>query len=224
MALSEFPEGHSAAILSINERKIECKLLGVAKEKVRGVAIICHPHPLFGGTMNNKVVHTLARAFEAKDISVLRFNFRGVGRSDGEHAGGMGELADLRGLIAWVESRLPGLPVYLAGFSFGAFVVASYAAEAQRSPASLVRLFLVAPPVHHYNMDKIKSVCCPVTVIFGLEDEVVPAEQMLAWSDRLAEGTSVHTMAAATHFFHGHLTALKKLLVDELALNEVESM
>lgn len=219
MTLSVFPEGHSSAVLDINGQKIECRLSGVGRRNMQGVAVVCHPHPLFGGTMDNKVVHTLARAFESEGVSVLRFNFRGVGLSEGKHAGGVGELADLTGLIAWLEVQFPGVPVYLAGFSFGAFVAAFYAAGESHSPVNLARLFLVAPPVHHFDMDKISSSCCPVTVIMGLEDEIVPAEKVLEWSDRLAGNVPVrvHEVPAATHFFHGKLTVLKQLVIDDMA-------
>ncbi|MBV1874421.1 MAG: alpha/beta fold hydrolase [Gammaproteobacteria bacterium] len=219
MTLSVFPEGVSSAVLDINGQKIECRLFGVERRKMQGVAVVCHPHPLFGGTMDNKVAHTLARAFESEGVSVLRFNFRGVGLSEGKHADGVGELADLAGLIAWLEAQFPGVPVYLAGFSFGAFVAAFYAADESLSSVNLARLFLVAPPVHHFDMSKINKFCCPVTVIMGLEDEIVPAEKVFEWSDRLTGDVParVHKVPAATHFFHGKLTVLKQLVIDDIA-------
>ena len=88
----------------------------------RAVAVCCHPHPLFGGTMTNKVIHTVARSFVASNAITIRFNFRGVGLSEGTHAGGDGETEDVIGLAAWARNRWPGLPLWLAGFSFGAWV------------------------------------------------------------------------------------------------------
>ncbi|MBL4606478.1 MAG: hypothetical protein JKY01_01440 [Pseudomonadales bacterium] len=114
-----FPVGDERLLLHVGGRDVECSTFGLPADQVKGIAVICHPHPLFGGAMDNKVVHTLWRAFKSVGINALRFNFRGVGGSDGEHDNGVGETEDLAGIIAWLAAQFPGKPIYLAGFPLG---------------------------------------------------------------------------------------------------------
>src|SRR5690606_29183008 len=129
------------------------------------IAIVCHPHPLFGGTMDNKVVTTLCRACRDAGGAVLRFNFRGVGASQGAYSDGIGECEDLLAAESWLSQRYPGLPLWLAGFSFGSFVAVRGARILADNNRPARHLFLVAPPVHHYDFAAIDRVDCPVTVV-----------------------------------------------------------
>ena len=212
------PVGDARLMLPFGGRKVECATFSMPTQEMRALAVICHPHPLFGGAMDNKVVHTLWRTFKSEGINVLRFNFRGVGESEGQHDGGEGETDDLAAIIGWLAKCYPDKPVYLAGFSFGAYVAAAYAARESRNP--LARLFLVAPPVHHFNMEAVRRLDVPTSIIMGQKDELVPAEQVQLWTKRLSESAlaRLHLLPDATHFFHGQLSSLKELVVADLAL------
>lgn len=168
-------------------------------------AVVCHPHPLHGGTMDNKVVTTLARACRDAGWPVLRFNFRGVGGSQGQHDNGRGEVDDLLAALDWLQVQ--GVrAVWLGGFSFGAWVCA--AAQA-RWPAGLAlrQLVLVAPPVHY---DGFAAVRLPAgsRVLLGDADEVVDPAAMAAWA-RAQAGVQLVVFSGVSHFFHGQLTVLK---------------
>ena len=212
------PVGDARFVLSLGGRDVECATFGLPVEEVQGLAVICHPHPLFGGAMDNKVVHTLWRTFKSAGINALRFNFRGVGGSDGDHDNGVGETDDLAEIISWISERYPGKPLYLAGFSFGAFVAAAYAAREACHP--LAHLFLIAPPVHHFNMADIRRLSTPVSIIMGEQDELVPVENVRQWEKSLSVpvATRLHYLPDATHFFHGHLNHLKELVIADLKL------
>ena len=144
--------------------------------------------------------------------------FRGVGRSDGEYDEGKGEVEDLAEIINWLTVICPQKPIYLAGFSFGAFVAAAYAAQEHRLP--LEHLILVAPPVHHFNMEVIQHFNVPVSIIMGGEDELVSVSQVRSWAEALSTPSPLefHLLPDATHFFHGHLGDLKELVLADLKL------
>jgi len=218
MVTEDFPLGDKRLVLSLSGQDVECATFGFPADEVKGVAVICHPHPLFGGTMDNKVVHTLWRAFKSAGINALRFNFRGVGQSEGVHDNGKGEIDDLEEITNWLVSAFPGKPVYLAGFSFGAFVAAAYVARENHLP--LAHLILVAPPVHHFNMEAIRCLDVPVSIIMGEKDELVPVVKVRDWADALSTPGSLqlHFLPDATHFFHGHLGKLKELVFEDLEL------
>ncbi len=175
------------------------------------MAIVCHPHPLFGGTMNNKVVTTLCRACRDASGAVLRFNFRGVGASQGAYSDGIGECEDLLAAESWLSQRYPGLPLWLAGFSFGSFVAARGARILADNNRPVQHLFLVAPPVHHYDFVSIDRVDCPVTVVQSEDDEVVPAEQVFAWQQQTPLAPDLIRFSDAGHFFHGRLIQLAEV-------------
>jgi len=170
-------------------------------------ALVCHPHPLYGGTMDNKVVYTLARAFNDLGMPALRFNFRGVGESDGAFAGGEGETQDALAAWDWIDAEWAPRDLYLAGFSFGAMVALRVAAE--RTPACLVT---VAPPVHDLPADY-PGPGCPWLLVQGEADDVVGARAVLDRLTRLAAPPRVETFAGVGHFFHGHLPQLRERLV-----------
>jgi alpha/beta superfamily hydrolase len=165
-------------------------------------AVICHPHPLQQGTMTNKVVTTLARAFARLGADAVRFNFRGVGGSAGRYADGIGERDDALAVVSFCRARWPGRPVYLGGFSFGAAVAAAIAARVE--PAGLVT---VAPPVDRLSADFVVP-ACPWLLIHGEADDVVPAAPVLEWAAALPRPPKVVLLPGVGHFFHGRLAAL----------------
>lgn len=187
--------------------------LEAPREAPRGLALICHPHPLYGGTMDNKVVYTLARAALAQGWVALRFQFRGVGASEGEHDGGRGELRDTEFLLAELEALYPGLPAVLMGFSFGAYVALSCAARRQE----LAGLLTIAPPLSYAGDAAAPTPSCPWRVIHGDADEVVSCEDTRQRAEALERPPDWQTLAGAGHFFHGRLPELRSLTEDWLA-------
>jgi len=169
------------------------------------VAVICHPHPVYGGSMSNKVVHILAAGFRELGAHTVRFNFRGVGRSAGEFDNGIGETDDLLAVVAWAQARFPDSPLWLAGFSFGAWIALKAAAQLQPE-----RLLLVAPPVDMYDFGVIPEVSVPWMVIQGGEDEVVSAEAVAKWVTQRQPAPRFVSLDSASHFFHGQLNILKE--------------
>ncbi|HET8699883.1 MAG TPA: alpha/beta fold hydrolase [Gammaproteobacteria bacterium] len=168
------------------------------------VAVLCHPHPLQQGTMHNKVVTTLARAFARLGAIAVRFNFRGVGASTGVHDNGVGERGDALAAVAWARQRWPGVPLYLGGFSFGAAVALNVAAVAE--PRGLVT---VAPPVERLAQD-FTPPRCRWLLVRGTADDVVPAEPVLTWARALPAPPELAVLDGVGHFFHGQLRALEE--------------
>jgi alpha/beta superfamily hydrolase len=166
-------------------------------------AVVCHPHPLFGGTLTNKVVHTLARTFNDAGMPALRFNFRGVGASAGTHDEGRGEVQDALSVVRYGRERWPRAQLWLAGFSFGAAVAVRASREAQ--PAGLVA---VAPAVDRIDIGAVTPEC-PWLVLLGDADDVVPPARMLEWAQGLRPQPTVQVMAGAGHYFHGRLPDLR---------------
>jgi alpha/beta superfamily hydrolase len=173
-----------------------------AVDAPRSIAVVCHPHPLQQGTMHNKVVTTLARTFAREGAAAVRFNFRGVGTSTGSYAEGIGERADARAAIAWSRDRWPGLPLFLAGFSFGAAVALSVAAEV--APQGVIA---VAPPIERLPEEFVPP-ACPWLVIHGRADEVVPVEPVIRWAQRQVRPPVLVLPDGVGHFFHGRLALL----------------
>ncbi|HWV15611.1 MAG TPA: CocE/NonD family hydrolase [Cellvibrio sp.] len=180
------------------------------------LAIVCHPHPQQGGTMDNKVVTTLMRTYRDLGVHVLRFNFRGVGDSQGEFANGVGELDDALAVIAWARQSLPECSLLLAGFSFGS----SIAARASYNVDNLIHLTLVAPPVERYSYDREGAFNAPLCVIQGDQDERVIASGVYAWVAALKSPSQLIRYADAGHFFHGLLSRVKTDLTETL-LNQI---
>jgi uncharacterized protein len=171
----------------------------------RGVAVVCHPHPQQGGTMDNKVVQTLARAFLQLGYRTVRFNFRGVAASEGAWDEGQGEIDDALAVIA--AHRDPALPLVLAGFSFGGYV-ASQAAARLPDDAKAERLVLVGPST---QKQKVAPVPEETLVIHGESDEIVPLSATLDWAR--PQSLPVVVIPGVGHFFHGQLALLKNLVV-----------
>lgn len=182
---------------------IELLVNGV--EKPRALALICHPHPLHGGNLDNKVVFTLARACRDSGVVAVRFNFRGVGRSEGVHDNGLGELEDAHILLSYMRLGLPDLPIIIGGFSFGAAIAAQLA-----KITSCSCLLLSAPPVPHYGLDRISAVNAPVLLLQCDDDEVTDSAAVYCWFERLvAPQKTLQHWPQGGHFFHGMLPELK---------------
>jgi alpha/beta superfamily hydrolase len=172
--------------------------------------VVCHPHPVYGGTMRNKVVYWMARTFEAMGYSVLRFNFRGVEKSEGAWDNAVGEVDDVAAMIDWLAEHHPNCPLYLAGFSFGTYA----GLKAARHDKRISKMLAVAPAVNLWSFDFLLAETRPITIIQGTEDEIVPFAQSKAFTEKLkASGTPVQwfEVQGAGHFFPQHMDALQKL-------------
>jgi alpha/beta superfamily hydrolase len=169
----------------------------------RGLALVCHPHPLQGGTLDNKVAHTLAKTFLAMGYVATRFNFRGVGRSAGVFDEGIGETDDALAVLRHVKSRFgEALPVALAGFSFGSFVQTRVAAQV--TPEGLV---LVGPAVNRFPLQHVPA---ETIVVHGEEDDVVPLADVFAWAR--PQELPIVVFPGCGHFFHGRLLQLARVV------------
>ena len=182
------------------------------------VAVCCHPHPLYGGTMQNKVVHTLARAAQDQRVSSLRFNFRGVGASAGTHDDGAGESDDAAAVADWARARLGATRLWSLGFSFGGFV--AYRLATSRNAAALVT---VAPPVRRFDFTTLAVPGCPWLVAQGDKDELVDHEAVLSWTRSVNPPPLVRILPGAEHFFHGRLTLLRSVVGEWLAARIAEN-
>lgn len=176
-----------------------------------GTAVICHPHPLQGGTMHNKVVTIIERALRELGLATVRFNFRGVGASEGSYDEGNGESDDLAAIVGWVREVRPDDAIWLAGFSFGSYVALR---NAQRLDAAA--LVTVAPPVGRWDFSQITLPACPWLVVQGEEDEVVDPAAVFDWIASLAEPPQLVRMPETGHFFHRRLMDLRGLLKNAL--------
>jgi alpha/beta superfamily hydrolase len=174
-----------------------------------GAAVVCHPHPQYGGTMHNKVVHTLARSFVRLGYATLRFNFRGTGGSDGEYDKGVGELDDARAALHWVRAEFAAGPLWLAGFSFGA-AIALRAAIVEPVDG----LITVAPAVSRFASGLEQQPQCPWLVVQGDADELVDIEETISWFNELKPGPELTVVAGAEHFFHGRLIDLRTIVTE----------
>lgn len=167
------------------------------------LALICHPHPVHGGTMDNKVVQTLAKAFLELGYATMRFNFRGVGNSVGSFDEGIGETEDAAAALAWARAQVsPSLPLIGAGFSFGCFVQSRLLPRSQ--PQQLV---LVGPAVSRFQLAEVPK---DTLVVHGEEDDVVPLDAVMTWAR--PQGLPVTVFPGTGHFFHGRLTELKAVV------------
>lgn len=179
----------------------------------KGIALVGHPHPLFGGANSNKVAQTLARTLVQLGYAALRPNFRGVGKSQGSHDEGRGEAEDMLAVLDYARERLGDLPVVLAGFSFGAYVqakVAARLAEAGRPAQRLVLVGTAAGHVEGARRYETSAVAPDTIVIHGSRDETVPLENVLAWAEPM--DLPVVVVAGADHFFHRRLHLIKDII------------
>lgn len=173
------------------------------------IVIICHPHPLYGGSLKNKVVHILAETFNAMGMLSVSFNFRGVGKSTGHFDHGRGETDDLLAVVAFFRARHPQAPLWLAGFSFGAYVALRGHRQAQAE-----RLLLVAPPVSMFDFSTAPEVEIPWMVIQGGQDAIIEPAAVARWVAARPRRPDYQWMADADHFFHGRLNRLREVVVN----------
>ncbi|MBV8124676.1 MAG: alpha/beta fold hydrolase [Burkholderiaceae bacterium] len=189
--------------------QLECAIDAPASaadgQAVRGVAVICHPNPTQGGTLDNKVVQTLARALVQLGYRTVRFNFRGIGRSEGAWDEGRGEVDDCLAVVHGF--RVEGLPLVLAGFSFGGFV-ASRAAQQLPAEQAAERLLLVGPATSRFDTAPVPA---DTVVIHGEVDDVVPLSAVLDWAR--PQSLPVTVVPGVGHFFHGQLPLLKNIVL-----------
>ncbi len=187
-----------------------------APETVRGIALVCHPHPLYGGANTNKVAHTLARSYRDLGYVAIRPNFRGVGKSEGEHDHGEGETEDMLSVLAWAQSRWGGMPLALGGFSFGGFVQTRVANRLGEGIAPPRQLILVGTATgsstdgaRHYDTPPLPKTI-PTLVIHGENDETVALENVLEWAR--PQDLPVTVVPGADHFFHGKLHVIREII------------
>jgi uncharacterized protein len=199
--LIEGPAGHIEAIMSIPEQPV-----------AQQVAVVCHPHPLHGGAMTNKVAHTLSKSLTSSGIINLRFNFRGVGRSQCTHDNGVGESEDLQFLAKLMTSSFNRTQLLLAGFSFGAWISIGVAKS-----VNCQHLISIAPPVKRFDFSQFEHPSCPWLIVMGEQDEVVEPEAVFEWVDELKPKPELWRYPDTTHFFHGKLVLLRDQLEAYLA-------
>ncbi len=173
------------------------------------LAVICHPHSLYGGSLTSKIVHQLARTFLEQGAICVRFNFRGVGESDGVFDNGQGEQADLLAVVDWARQNWPQPELWLGGFSFGGFVAIQAAASLQPK-----RLVTVAPAVSFFPTADTDLSGTDWLLVQGDDDEVVPADTVVRWAESLPSQPKLTIVEGASHFFHGRLNDLKQVILD----------
>lgn len=212
-----FPETNTALLLPGSAGNIEAMLEFPAQfHTSTPIVLICHPHPPDGGTMNNKVVTTLAKAFIDSGYISLRFNFRGVGLSEGVYDKGNGEVSDCLSLIQWLQHVRPDAKIALAGFSFGSW--AALKASEKLTPILMVS---VAPPVGFRDFTDVMAPHCPWLAIQGMADEIVNAETVMAWLRQQTPLPEIIAMENTSHFFHGKLVPLRIYVSEFLAQHEI---
>ncbi len=170
---------------------------------LRGIALIAHPHPLHGGTLDNKVVQTLASTFVEIDCVALRMNFRGIGQSEGKHDEGRGESDDMLFLAGYAKREFGELPIFLAGFSFGGFVQTRVATKLDSH-----KLVLIAPAAGRFDVAEVKP---NTLVIHGELDETVPLKDVMDWAR--PQNLPIVVIPGADHFFHRRLHLIKQLVL-----------
>jgi alpha/beta superfamily hydrolase len=176
--------------------------------------LVCHPHPLYGGTMHNKVVHHTSLALQSFGLPVLRFNFRGAGLSEGSHDKGRGETDDVRAALAWLQDKMPSAETILAGFSFGCWVGLRAACEAPQVKA----LVGVGVPANDNNFGYLESCTKPKLFVQGSHDQFGSRENLLALAQRTADPKQVIFVENADHFFTGQLDQLRQSIQENFPL------
>jgi len=195
------PVGNIEAILDIPETQHQSDYYSV----------ICHPHPLHGGSMTNKVAHYIAKSLNELNHPTLRFNFRGVGKSQGLFDNAEGEKKDLLAAIDLMQNLYPEKSLCLSGFSFGAYIALSMAHFVNAD-----KLITVAPAVHLYDFTKVELPDCDWLLIQGNQDEIVPSDQAITWAQSLTLPPTIEILENTGHFFHGRLNDLRNIIINHL--------
>ncbi|HVR80587.1 MAG TPA: alpha/beta hydrolase [Luteimonas sp.] len=205
MAMPAFPDASTTLLLDGPAGALEITVDRSEAPPLPAIAIVCHPLPTEGGTMHNKVVTMAARALRELGLDTVRFNFRGAGHSEGDFDQGVGEADDLRAVVAWVRAQRPDAALWLAGFSFGAYVSLQLAAELQPS-----MLISIAPPVgRSWDFKDITLPTCPWLVIQGEADDLVDPQAVFDWIDAMTDPPELVRMPDTSHFFHRKLMDLR---------------
>ena len=176
----------------------------------RGAAVVCHPHPVYGGTMDNRVVYRAAKAVVEAGFAALRFNFRGAGHSTGQYDQGIGEKEDTAAAIGWLEAKYPSLPLALVGYSFGAWV----GLQVGSSDLRIKAMVALAPPLDLYDFEFLYNNRKPTLYIAGTRDEFCSQRNLEQLARRLPASSSVHRLEGAEHFFTGFIEAIQRLITD----------
>jgi uncharacterized protein len=192
------PTGHLEGILKPEEEDVEPLY----------AAIVCHPHPLGGGTMHNKVVFKVAQALQMLGMPALRFNYRGVGHSTGSYDEGRGEMDDARYALEYLSRRYPGLPVIMAGFSFGAWIALRVGASDDRVYAMIG----LGVPARMFDGDSLKSSHKPKLIIHGTKDDLAPYDLAVKWFEQVPAPKSLVAVEGADHFFQGRLEEVQAII------------
>lgn len=200
---------HEKIVLNGSAGKLQA--LYQAGEAGKPAIVVCHPHPLYGGTMRNKVVYWIARAFEDQGCAVLRFNFRGVEQSEGEWDEGHGESEDVIAALNYLQDNNPDSPLWLAGFSFGTYA----GLKAARQDPRVERMFAIAPAVNLWSFDFMQGDSRPLTVVSGIDDEIVPFEQVQTWIRTMPSHVDFHAIDGAGHFFPKHMSDMTDCLLND---------
>lgn len=190
--------------------QLEATLRRPRKGIPRGAAVLCHPHPLHGGTMNNRVIYRAGDATIMAGFSTLRFNFRGVGASTGSFDEGIGERQDVTSAINWLENRFPDLPLALIGYSFGAWVGLQIGCADSRIKA----MTAIGLPLNSYSFDFLSTNQKPTLLIVGSEDQFCSQESYNILARRLPSTSRVHTIKEADHFFSSHVDMMQDLITE----------
>ncbi|MFP4209124.1 MAG: alpha/beta hydrolase [Wenzhouxiangella sp.] len=210
-----FPTETTEFALTGPAGRLECLVdVPEAGSERPATAVLCHPHPQHGGTLRNKVVTIMDRSLRELGLATVRFNFRGVGDSEGEYDNGQGETDDLLAVIKWVQQTRPDTDLWLGGFSFGAFVALKAARD-----LPVRQLITIAPPVERYGFEELLPPNCPWLVVQGDEDDVVSAEAVTQWAEALDQPPDLVVMEGAGHFFHRRLMDLRGLIKNHVQSN-----
>ncbi len=205
----------SSQVLHVNIPTAQGHLEGILKPEEEGtqpeyVGLICHPHPLGGGTMHNKVVFKTAQLLQTMHIPALRFNFRGVGHSTGTYDEGRGEMDDARYALEFLSRRYPGVPSIMAGFSFGSYVGLRLGAIDDRVYAMIG----LGVPARMFGGETLQNCSKPKLFIHGTQDELAPYELMHQWFEQVPAPKRLATIEGADHFFQGHLEKMQAIIAE----------
>jgi uncharacterized protein len=203
----------TSQILHVNIPTSTGYLEGILKPEEQGIqpsytGVVCHPHPLYGGTMHNKVVFKVAQILQAQNIPALRFNFRGVGRSMGTYDEGRGEMDDVRYALEFLSRRYPGTPAIIAGFSFGSYVGLRVAASDDRAQAMIG----LGVPARWFGENTLQECHKPKLIVHGTEDDTAPYDQAVKWFEQVPAPKSMVAIEGADHFFQGRLEEVQAIV------------
>jgi uncharacterized protein len=198
-------------MISADDVQLEANLRE-PKDPPRGAVVVCHPHPVYGGTMDNRIVYRAAKAAAMAGFAALRFNFRGVGQSTGQFDQGVGEKDDVIGALRWLKNKYPELPLALIGYSFGAWI----GLQIGCTEPSVIAMVGIAPPLDLYAMEFLTQNPKPSLLIVGTQDEFCSRESILQLQPRLPAASSLHLLEGADHFFSEQIDMVEEFISEFL--------